>query len=207
MYVNLRRYPRIGVAREAVERSVEDEFLPELERQPGFRGYLAFWDEEGAGVGVGVFADREAAHASTDAVRRWVVRHPGFFPARGEEFSGECVAHEAPHGGERQAGAGQRPPHVLVRMLEGVPATQDTRAFVRQRTLPMIARSPGFRGVWMARSDADGGRAAVVTLFDGRRQAEACHDAAVALLGEGLPGVAVARVLQGPGVIARIGDR
>jgi hypothetical protein len=59
----------------------------------------------------------------------------------------------------------------------------------------------------MARSDADEGRAAVVTLFDGRRNAEAYHDAAVALLGEGLPGVAVARVLQGPGVIARIGDR
>jgi hypothetical protein len=136
MYVTLRRYPRIGVDRKAVERSVEDELLPELQRRPGFRGYCAFWDEEGAGVSVGVFEDGEAAHRSADAARRWVMRHPDFFPERGEEFSGECVAHEAPHG-QGEAGGGQPPPYVLVRVLDGVPATQDTRAFVQQRTLPM----------------------------------------------------------------------
>src|SRR3712207_8490361 len=42
-------------------------------------------------------------------------------------------------------------------------------AFVQQRTLPMITRWPGFRGVYMVRSDGEEGRAAVVTLFDGRR--------------------------------------
>ena len=133
------------------------------------------------------------------------MRHPEFFPERGEEFSGECVAHEVPHGRGPEAGERRRPFHVLVRMLEGVPATQDTRAFVQQRTLPTIARWPGFGGVWMVRSDGDGGRAAVVALFDGRRNAGACHAAAVELLKEGLPGVAVVRVVQGSGVIARFG--
>jgi hypothetical protein len=36
MYVNLRRYPKIGVAKEVVERSVENELLPELQKQRGF---------------------------------------------------------------------------------------------------------------------------------------------------------------------------
>src|SRR3712207_3542567 len=57
MYLNLRRYPRIGVGREAIERSVEDELLPELQKQAGFGGYCAFWDEEGAGVSVSLFDD------------------------------------------------------------------------------------------------------------------------------------------------------
>ena len=42
MYVNLRRYPGIGVGKEIIERSVEDELLPELQKQEGFRGYCAF---------------------------------------------------------------------------------------------------------------------------------------------------------------------
>jgi hypothetical protein len=207
MYVNLRRYPKIGAGKEAIEQSVENELLPELQKQDGFRGYCAFWDEEGAGVSVSVFGDAEAAHRSTDAARRWVMRHRDFFPGRGEEFSGECVAHEVSQGLGQEAGEGQRSVHVLIRELADVPGTQDTRAFVQQRTLPMITRWPGFRGVWMVRHDREGGRAAVVTLFDDKRQAEACHDRAVELLKEGLPQVTVARVVQGRSVILHIGDR
>jgi hypothetical protein len=209
MYVNLRRYPKIGAGKEAIEQSVENELLPELRRQEGFRGYCAFWDEEGAGVSVSVFEDAEAAHGSTDAARRWVMRHQEFFPARGEEFSGECTAHEVAPGPGQGAGEGegQASLHVLVRELADVPGTQDTRAFVQQRTLPMITRSPGFRGVYMVRSDREEGRAAVVTLFDGRHHAEACHDRAVELLKEGLPRVAVTRVVQGRSVILHLGGR
>jgi hypothetical protein len=205
MYVNLRRYPKIGVGRETVEQSVRDELLPELRRQEGFGGYCAFWDEEGAGVSVSVFEDAEAAHASTDAARRWVMRHQEFFPARGEEFSGECVAHEVAPGPGQGADDGRGSLHVLVRELANVPGTQDTRAFVQQRTLPMIARWPGFVGVYMARSDRRPGHAAVVTLFEGMEQAQACHGRAVELLREGLPGVAVTRVVRGRGVILRAG--
>ena len=144
MYVNLRRYPKIGAGKEAIEQSVKDELLPELQKQDGFIGYCTFWDEEDAGVSVSVFGDAEAAHRSTDAARRWVMRHRDFFPERGEEFSGECVAHEMAHGREQEAGDGERPLYVLVRELDNVPGTQDTRAFVQQRTLPMVTRWPGF---------------------------------------------------------------
>lgn len=198
MHMNLRRYPRIAAGKEAVERSVEAELLPDLRKEPGFKGYCAFWDEEGAGVSVSLFDGRDAAHRSTDAARRWVMRHQDFFPGRGEEFAGECFVHEAP----RAAGAGPTPSlHVLVRELVGVPPTQDAQAFVHQRTLPMITRSPGFVGVYMARNDREHGRAAVVTVFDGEERAVACHRSAVELLAEGLPGVRVARVVHGRCVV------
>jgi hypothetical protein len=206
MYVNLRRYPKIGVGKEVVERSVENELLPELQKQRGFKGYCAFWDEDGAGVSASIFEDQEAAHRSTDTARRWVMRHQDFFPERGEEFSGECFAHEVSHGQEREAGEVQQSLYVLIRTLDNVPGTQDARAFVQQRTLPMITRSSGFRGIYMVRNDREEGRAAVVTLFDSKRHAEASHEMALELLKEGLPNVRIARVLQGESVILRMGE-
>jgi hypothetical protein len=80
MYLNLRRYPRIGVSKDIIERSVETELLPELQKQSGFKGYCAFWDQDGAGVSMSLFEDAEAAHHSTDSARRWVMRHQDFFP-------------------------------------------------------------------------------------------------------------------------------
>jgi hypothetical protein len=197
MYVNLRRYPKIMAGKDVIERSVRDELLPQLQKHHGFKGYCAFWDEDGAGVSVSFFEDQDAAHRSTGTARQWVMRHQDFFVERGEEFSGACIAHEAPPAGARESGAGQQPPYVLIRELDGLPGTQDTAAFVQQRTLPMITRSPGFRGVYMVRSDRDGSRAAVATFFDDRQHTMACHDNAVELLKEGLPRVAVTRVVQG----------
>ena len=118
---------------------------------------------------------------------------------------GACIAHEVPDDGKREGGGGEAPLHVLVRELNGVPGTQDTRAFVQQRTLPMITRWPGFKGVYMVRSDRDPSRAAVVTLFDGKEQAEAAHGRAVELLKEGLPKVSVTRVVQGQSTVISTG--
>lgn len=204
MYVNLRRYPKIAASKETIERSVQDELLPELRKDQGFKGYCAFWDEEGAGVSFSVFEDHEAAHRSTGSARQWVMRHQDFFSERGEEFSGECFTHEGPQGGEQGAGEGRRSLFVLIRELDNVPGTQDTRAFVQQRTLPMITRSPGFQGVYMVRADRDPSRAAVVTLFETKQQAVASHEKAMELLKEGLPKVRVTRVVQGPSVILAV---
>ena len=113
MYVNLRRYPKVTADKEAIERSVRDELLPQLRAQDGFVGYCAFWDEDGAGVSVSVFADQEAAHRSTNVARQWVMRHQEFFPERGDEFSGPCVAHEMPQDEKREASGGEAPLHVL----------------------------------------------------------------------------------------------
>jgi hypothetical protein len=156
---------------------------------------------EGAGVSVSLFEDQEAAHRSTDLARQWVRRHQEFFPKRGEEFSGECITYEVSQRQEQAAGEEQQSLYVLIRELDNVPGTQDTRAFVQQRILPMIMRAPGFRGVYMARNDRRESRAAVVTLFDSRQHADACHDGAVELLKEGLPKVAITRVARGKSVI------
>ncbi len=205
MYVNLRRYAKIAASKEAIARAVEDELLPELRKDPGFKGYCAFRDEEGAGISVSVFADHEAAHRSTAVARQWVMRHQDFFAERGEEFSGECFEHEGPEDAQQGAGETRRSLFVLIREVEGLPGTQDTRAFVEQRTLPMIARSPGFQGVYMVRSDRDPSRAAVVTLFDTKEQAEASHARAVELLKEGLPKARVTRVVRGQSTVLAVG--
>ena len=205
MYVNLRRYPEVAADKEAIRRSVEDDLLPELRKHPGFRGYCAFWDESGAGVSVSVFADREAAQDSTDTARKWVMRHQDFFRVRGDEFSGECFVHEGMHDREQASGEARRSLSVLVRELDNVPGTQDTRAFVEQRTLPMITRSPGFQGVYMVRSDRHPSRAAVVTLFETPEQAEASHARAVELLKEGLPKISMARVMKGRSSVLAVG--
>ncbi len=204
MYINLRRYAQLGADKAVIERSVETDLLPELQKQPGFKAYCAFWDQHGAGVSMSLFDDAEAAHDSTDAVRRRVMRHQDFFPERGEEFAGECFAYAVAHGQDQSQGDAERALYVLIRELDNVPGTQDTQAFVQQRTLPMITRSPGFRGVYTARHDETGSRAAVVTLFDEERQALACHEKAVELLREGLPKVAVTRVVRGESVILRM---
>jgi len=203
MYLNLRRYPRIGVSKDAIERSVETELLPELQKEKGFKGYWALWDQDGAGVSVSLFEDAEAAHHSTNTARRWVMRHQDFFPERGEEFSGDCIAHDVAHGQQQGSGDANRALYVLIRELDNVPRTQDTRAFIEQRTLPMIMHSPGFRGVYMVRHDTAASRAAAVTLFSNHQQALACHDRAVELLKEGLPQVSVTRVIHGESVILR----
>ena len=197
MYVNLRRYPKISASKETIERSVREDLVPELRRREGFRGYCAFWDESGAGVSVTVFEDQDAAHKSTDVARQWVMRHQDFFPERGEEFSGPCITHEVSAGLRQEADDGEAPSYVLIRELANLPGSQDTRAFVQQRTLPMITRSPGFKAVYMVRNDRDEGRAAVATVFDHREHAVACHEKAVELLKEGLPRVTVTRVVQG----------
>ena len=197
MYVNLRRYQRISADRETIRRSVQDELLPRLREREGFRAYCAFWDEEGAGVSVSVFDDQEAAHRSTEVARQWVMRHQDLFPERGEEFAGACIAQEVSDEFARRSGGGQESVYVLIRELAKVPGTQDTRAFVEQRTLPMITRWTGFKAVYMVRSDRDSSRAAVATLFDTRQNAAACHERAVELLKEGLPRVEVTRVVQG----------
>jgi hypothetical protein len=76
---------------------------------------------------------------------------------------------------------------------------------MEQRTLPMITRSRGFRGMYTLRSDRNHGKAAVVTLFDDERNAVACHEKAVELLHEGLPRVAVTRVVRGRSVVLAVG--
>jgi len=202
MHLNLRRYPTIGVDRSVIEKAVEDELLPALRSAPGFEAYFALWDDAEAGVSVSSFADAEAAHRSTNAARQWLASHMDFFPVRGDEFAGECFAHEEAPG--RALAGDTSLPYVLVRVLADVPATQDTRAFVEQRTLPLIRRSPGFRAVWMAGGDRQTDKAVVATFFDSRNEATASHEAALRLLQEGLPSVSVAQVLHGPAVIAAV---
>ena len=201
MHVILRRHAKLGAPRRAIARSVEDELVPGLKGQPGFKGYRAFATDDGGAASVGAFGTEEAADLSAEKARRWIARHPDFFPERAEEFSGGCVAHDARHGRERRPGAGREAPYVLVRELEGVPELGRLREIARRKTRPLIARAEGFRGLYVVGSGGRDRRAAVVTLFDNRRNAIASHEQAARVLRDDLPEIKVARVVHGPTVV------
>ena len=206
MHVNLRRYPKLGAPRQTVERSVENELVPGLKEQPGFRGYWAFITDDGGTASISAFDTEEAAEWSADKARQWITRHPDFFPERGEEFSGGCVAHDAPHGREQQTGAGREALYVLVRELENVPEADRLRWIAQRKTRPLIAQAEGFRGLFVVGSDKRHRRAAVVTLFDNWRNALKSHEQAARVLSVDLPEIRVARVVHGPTVIVAGGD-
>ena len=72
MYVTLRRYAEVGARMyEIVARRVEEGLLPTLKAQPGFRCYCAFVGEDGDGVSVTVFDEREQAARANEHVRGW----------------------------------------------------------------------------------------------------------------------------------------
>ena len=180
---------------------MENELVPGLQEQRGFRGYWAFATDDGGAASVSAFDTEEAADRSAEKARQWITRHPGFFPERVEEFSGGCVAHDEPHGRERRPGAGREAPYVLVRELERVPELGRLRALAQRKTHPLMAQAEGFRGLYVVGSGGRDRRAAVVTLFDNRRNAIAGHEQAARVLGDDLPEIKVARVVHGPTVV------
>ena len=152
MHLILRRHPKLGAPRQTVERAVENELVPGLKEQPGFRGYWAFITDDGGAASGSAFDAEEAAKRSADKARQWITRHPDFFPERGEEFSGGCVAHHAAHGRKQQTGAGREALYVLVRELENVPEADRLRWIAQRNTCPLIARAEGFRGLFVVGS-------------------------------------------------------
>src|SRR3954471_23221487 len=92
MYVTLRRYAEIGVGMyQIVARKVEEGLVPMLKGQPSFRCYCAFVSEDGDGVSVTVFGDREPATLANERARGWVRDNlRDLVPDPPEEAAGEC---------------------------------------------------------------------------------------------------------------------
>src|SRR5688500_16148705 len=114
MYVTLRRYPEVGARMyEMIARKAQEGLVPMLRGQPGFRCYCAFVSEDGDGLSVTGFDDREQATLADEAVRRWVRDNlRDLVPDPPEVSAGECGIAEV----VRELGAGQRqPPFVTVR--------------------------------------------------------------------------------------------
>ena len=187
MYVTLRRYAEVGARMyEIVARRVEEGLLPTLKAQPGFRSYCAFLTEDGDGVSVTVFDEREQAIRANEQVRGWGQANlRDLLPDTPEVVAGECgLAEVAPERG----GAGQRPPqppYVVVREFADLGPAEGAREAARRLALPLVTGSPGFRSACMFRVEREPSRGAMVALFDTRADALQAHERSLRALREG----------------------
>ena len=104
-----------------------------------------------------------------------------------ERFSGPVGPHAiaAP-----QSGGPDQSLYCMVRKAENLPSTATQRPVV-EAMLAAVRKVPGFRGAYWLRSEDDATRGASVLFCDTREHAHAAHEAALALMREHQPNVAV----------------
>jgi heme-degrading monooxygenase HmoA len=183
MYVTLRRYPDFGARMyEMVFRKVEAGLVPMLKAQPGFRLYCALLTEDGDGVSMTVFDEREQAIEANGQALAWVRDNLGdVVPEPPEVVAGECgLAEVAPGRGADQ----RQPPYVVVREFQNLGPAEATREVARRLALPLVTGSPGFRSVCMFRDEREPSRATMVALFDTRAEALRSHERSMQALRE-----------------------
>jgi hypothetical protein len=170
MYAIIRRHPggehtvTGGLAEEA--RRV---ILPRLQSRPGFAGYLAFVDEAGLPVSVGLFSDRQMASAAFEGDLA-VAESSGVDVTAGAVELAQA-GHE--HGGTATA---DTPLYVTIRFYAGVAPAEEVIPLIRGLTVPLMQRQPGFRGIFALRDERHPGHVASVSFWDSRRAAMAAHE-------------------------------
>ena len=187
MHVIITRYAGMAGKIEEATPKVQQGFVPVLKGQPGFQGYAAFASEQGDIVSCTIWASAAAAANSRDEVRGWVRRNlPGFMEPT-ERFSGPVGPHAIV---SPQSGGPGQSLHCMVRKAENLPPAEVQRPVVEEM-LAAVRKVPGFRGAYWLRSEDDPARGASVLFCDDREHAAAAHEAALAVLREHQPNVAV----------------
>ncbi len=194
MHVIITRYAGMaGKIGEAAPK-VQQGFVPMLKGQPGFQGYAAFASEQGDIVSCSIWESAAAAANSRDDVRGWVRRNlPGFMEPT-ERFSGPVGPHSIV---SPQSGGQGQSLHCMVRKAENLPPSEVQRPVVEEM-LAAVRKVPGFRGAYWLRSEDDPARGASVLFCDDREHAHAAHEAALAVMREHQPNVAVRVAASGP---------
>ena len=187
MHVIITRYAgtagKIGEAAPKVQQG----FVPMLKGQPGFQGYAAFASEQGDIIACTIWESAAAAADSRDAVRGWARRNLPGFNEPTERFSGDAGRHAfaAPQGG-----GPDQPLYCMVRRSENLPGG-DAMVPVVEEMIAAVQKVSGFRGAYFLRSGDDPTRGASVLFCDTREHANAAHEAALAIMRERQPNVAV----------------
>jgi quinol monooxygenase YgiN len=187
MYVMIRKTKLAGALDEAVRRA-RDHIVPLVQGRPGFRGYCGFASEQGDAVyAISVFDDRDTAMDAHGRVREWIgANMRDLMPEEPEVVAGETVFHDVSHPQE-QSKDRQPPLTVVIRTYLGLTGQTETmHSIVSEHTLPAIKRTPGFRGFYAFRDEAEPNRAISVTLFDRRDEAMRCHEDVVRIMREQL---------------------
>ncbi len=183
MYINISRYAgaagKIGEAAPKVQQG----FVPMLKGQPGFLGYAAFASEQGDIVALHIWENADALTNSRDKIRGWVQSNLTGFDEPTERFTAEVGLHAI---AEPQSGGPSQSLYCMVRKAENLPS-QDINRPITEALLATIQKTPGFRGVYFARSADDPTRGASVLFCDTREHAAAAHEASLAVRRERRP--------------------
>jgi hypothetical protein len=183
VYLTLRRYAEIGARMyDVVFRKVEAGLVPMLKARPGFRSYCALLNEEGEGVSVTAFDEREQAIRANEEVFGWVEANlRDLLPDPPSVIAGACgLAEAAPGRGSDK----RQPPYVVVREFADLGPVEGTREAARRLALPLVTGSPGFRSACLFRDEREPSRGAMVALFDTRADALRAHERSLQALRE-----------------------
>ncbi len=187
MHVTITRYAGAAGKIGAAAPKVQQGFVPMLKGRPGFHGYAAFASEQGDIVSCTIWESAAAAASSREDVRGWVRRNLPGFEEPTERFSGPIGPHAIV---SPQSGGPGQSLHCMVTKAENLPPSEVQRPVVEEM-LAAVRKVPGFRGAYWLRSDDDPTRGASVLFCDDREHALAAHEAALAVMREHQPNVAV----------------
>jgi heme-degrading monooxygenase HmoA len=187
MHLIITRYVGMAGKIGAAAPKVQQGFVPMLKGQRGFHGYAAFASEQGDIVACTIWESAESAACSRNDVRGWVRRNLPAFNEPTERFSGPVGPHAIV---SPQSGGPDQSLYCMVRKAENLPSTEIQRPVV-EAMLAVVRTLPGFRGAYWLRSEDDPTRGASVLFCDTREHAHAAHEAALAVMREHRPNVAV----------------
>ena len=187
MYININRYAGAAGKIGAAAPKSQQGFVPILRGQPGFLGYANFATEQGDIVALHLWEDADALANSREKIRSWVSANMPDFAEPTERFNGTI----GPHGiAAPQSGGPGQSLYCMVRKAENLPPSEVQRPVV-EAMLAAVRKVPGFRGAYWLRSEDDPTRGASVLFCDAQEHAAAAHEAALAVVRERQPNVAV----------------
>jgi heme-degrading monooxygenase HmoA/quinol monooxygenase YgiN len=185
MHIVLNRYAGAAAKADAALPKVRQEFVPLLKGREGFLGYATMPTEQGDVVACLIWEDAGAMAASRDKIRGWVRDNLEGFEEPTERFVGQVRTHSivAPRGD-----ASDQPLYCLIQKSGGLPPEGAQRQHFEER-LAVAKKHPGFRGMYLARSDEDPTRGAMVLFCDTKEQANAVHEATATMAGKDQPDI------------------
>ncbi len=185
MHMTLRRYAGAAVRMDEIARKIKDGLVPVLTRAAGFKGYCAVKGESGEGVSLTLFEHEDQATEANERARSWVQSElRDLLPDPPEVFAGNVVVNAEAEGQQSLFGGAGGELYVVIRKFEAMTDPDGAVRFARETSMPLARSSPGFLAFYSAWGDPGRTRAAVVTLFDSRENAERANERTLALIRE-----------------------
>jgi heme-degrading monooxygenase HmoA len=180
MFVIVRRYTGAGPDDE-MARHAQQDVIPMLREQSGFRAFFALATDDGSFVSISIFNDREAALAANERIVSWVEENlSDLVPNPPEIAFGEVLFPEVvPEQPDKNV------PYIAIATYDGI--TQPPESVMpktRKHLIPVIKQQAGFQGMYNFRSEANPSRSVSVGVFDNKEAADAAYDFMAAIMQE-----------------------